>query len=72
MAEVIRAATGVTLRIDGPCGAGRGDRLLDTFPADVLAPMWAHLSLRMADWATRHFGPADVAHCLDFAEQRIR
>jgi hypothetical protein len=30
----------------------------------------AHLSLRMVDWAIRHFAPAEVGHWLDLAEQR--
>ena len=29
------------------------------------------MSLRMADWAIRHFTPSDVDHWLDLAEQRI-
>ncbi len=32
--------------------------------------MWAHMSLRMTDWAIRHFTPSDVNHWLDLAEQR--
>jgi len=30
------------------------------------------MSLRMTDWAIRHFTPADVSHWLDLAEQRAR
>lgn len=48
----------------------RVDALLDTFPAHVLRPAWAHMSLRMVDWAVRHFTPADVTHWLDLAERR--
>lgn len=51
--------------------AARLDALLDTFPAAVLRPAWAHMSLRMTDWSIRHFTPADVEHCLDLAERRI-
>lgn len=53
-----------------PGVAERLDAILDTFPADVLRPAWAHMSLRMTDWAIRHFTPADVEHWLDLAEQR--
>jgi hypothetical protein len=28
------------------------------------------MSLRMTDWAIRHFAPSDVDHWLDLAEQR--
>jgi hypothetical protein len=28
------------------------------------------MSLRMVDWAIRHFSPIDVEHWLDLAEQR--
>jgi len=55
-----------------PAAVGHLDRLLDQFPAQVLAPMWAHMSLRMTDWAIRHFTAADVDHWLDLAEQRAR
>ncbi|WP_433169402.1 phosphotransferase [Kribbella sp. CA-247076] len=48
----------------------RLDDVLDTFPDDVLRPLWAHMSLRMVDWAIRHFTPADVEHWLDLAECR--
>jgi hypothetical protein len=29
-------------------------------------------ALRLADWAIRHFDPADVDYWLDLAEQRVR
>jgi aminoglycoside phosphotransferase (APT) family kinase protein len=48
----------------------RLDQLLDDLPPHVLAPMWAHMSLRMTDWAIRHFTPSDVDHWLHLAEQR--
>jgi aminoglycoside phosphotransferase (APT) family kinase protein len=48
----------------------RLDRLLDGVPPDLLAPLWAHMSLRMTDWAIRHFTPADVGRWLDLAERR--
>lgn len=49
----------------------RLDAVLDTFPDDVLVPAWAHMSLRMTDWAIRHFTAADVEMWLDVAEQRM-
>lgn len=49
----------------------RLDQILDSLPAQVLAPLWAYMSLRMTDWAIRHFSPGDVDHWLDLAQQRI-
>lgn len=49
----------------------RLDAVLDTFPDDVLVPAWAHMSLRLTDWAIRHLTPADVEKWLDLAEQRM-
>jgi hypothetical protein len=53
-----------------PGVVSRLDQLLDDIPPHVLAPMWAHMSLRMTDWAIRHFTPGDVGHWLSLAEQR--
>jgi aminoglycoside phosphotransferase (APT) family kinase protein len=52
-----------------PGVVSRLDLILGDLPAGVLAPLWAHMSLRMTDWAIRHFTPADVDHWLDLAEQ---
>ncbi|MFE9250494.1 phosphotransferase [Streptomyces sp. NPDC007088] len=49
----------------------RLDTLLDAAAPERLLPLWAHLSLRMTDWAVRHFAPGDVEHVLDLAEQRL-
>jgi hypothetical protein len=49
----------------------RLDTLLDALPAAILRPAWAHMSLRMTDWAIRHFPPGEVGQWLDLAEQRI-
>lgn len=49
----------------------RIDALPDTIPDAVLTPMWAHMSLRMIDWAIRHFTDQAVEHWLDLAEQRL-
>jgi Phosphotransferase enzyme family len=49
----------------------RLEAILDAMPDEVLRPAWAHMSLRMTDWAIRHFAPADVEHWLDLAEQRF-
>jgi hypothetical protein len=61
------------LRPDNSTQAARSrlDTLLDQLPADVLVPAWAHMSLRMADWAIRHFDPADVPYWLGLAETRL-
>jgi hypothetical protein len=48
----------------------RLDAVLDALPARVLRPAWAHMSLRMTDWAIRHFPPHEVDTWLDLAEQR--
>ena len=47
------------------------DQALDFFPHEILLPAWAHLSLRMVDWAIRHFTASDVEHWLDLAVRRI-
>jgi aminoglycoside phosphotransferase (APT) family kinase protein len=47
------------------------DDLIDGFPDDIMQATWAHMSLRMVDWAIRHFTPTDVDHWLDLAEQRV-
>ena len=49
----------------------RIDTLLDAMPGTVLTPVWAHMSLRMIDWAIRHFTDQDVEHWLNLAEQRL-
>lgn len=54
----------VTLRFGvHPAGADRAvverlDALVDALPDNVLHLAWAHMSLRMTDWAIRHF-PSD-------------
>jgi hypothetical protein len=60
--HAIPADTGVTRRLD---------QILDDLPPEVLAPLWASMSLRMTDWAIRHFTDSDVSHWLDLAEQRV-
>ena len=49
----------------------RLDAALDAVPPPVLVPTWAHMGLRMVDWAIRHFEPQDVDRWLDLAEQRV-
>lgn len=48
------------------------DAVLDSLPEDMLRPAWAHMSLRMVDWAIRHFTSGDVERWLDLAEQRVK
>jgi len=50
----------------------RLDSLLDALPETISRPAWAHMSLRMTDWAIRHFPPGEVDQWLNLAEQRIR
>lgn len=61
------------LRPDNSTAAARArlDTILDAMPDEVLRPSWAHMSLRMADWAIRHFSPADVPYWLDLAATRL-
>jgi aminoglycoside phosphotransferase (APT) family kinase protein len=47
------------------------DAVLDAVPEEVLRPAWASMSLRMTDWAIRHFTPDDLERWLDLAEQRV-
>jgi aminoglycoside phosphotransferase (APT) family kinase protein len=54
-----------------PDATRRLDQILDSLPPQVLTPLWAHMSLRMADWSIRHFTASEVSHWLDLAEQRI-
>lgn len=54
-----------------PAATRHLDAVLDALPEDALRPAWAHMSLRMVDWAIRHFAPSDVEHWLDLAEQRL-
>lgn len=45
--------------------------LTDELPADELRKYWASMSLRMVDWAIRHYTPSDVDSWLDIAEVGI-
>ena len=53
-----------------PEAIDRLDQILDHLPRHILVPAWAHMSLRMIDWAIRHFTSTDVNHWLDLAERR--
>lgn len=44
------------------------ERLRRQIPADLLRAYWAHMSLRMVDWALRHHEPDDVDTWLQLAE----
>ena len=64
----------VTLRYDlelrAPDLAGELDAYLRrTVPAGVLRLCWAHVGIRLVDWAIRHHGPADVERWLGVAER---
>ncbi|MER6951990.1 phosphotransferase [Nonomuraea sp. NPDC000554] len=59
-----------TLRFDLAHRAPHLLHLLDGLVADeVAAVCWAHMSLRMVDWAIRHFTAADVTTWLDISER---
>lgn len=55
----------VTLRFSVPELDGL---LREVVPPQRLRPYWAHMSLRLVDWAIRHHGPSEVDHWLDIAE----
>lgn len=67
----------VTLRFGvHPAGAERRvverlDALLDELPEDVLRVAWAHMSLRMTDWAIRQFPSDEVETWVDLAAERL-
>jgi hypothetical protein len=67
----------VTLRFGiHPAGAERRvverlDALLDELPTHVLRPAWAHMSLRMTDWAIRHFPSEEVETWIALSTQRL-
>ncbi|WP_419993635.1 phosphotransferase enzyme family protein [Streptomyces boninensis] len=54
-----------------PAVVHRIDALLDELPPAVLRPAWAHLSLRMADWAIRHFPEDELTGWVELAESRL-
>ncbi|UED88686.1 aminoglycoside phosphotransferase family protein [Streptomyces profundus] len=70
--DLVTLRFGVQGKDMDPAVARRLDAILDTLPDEVLRPAWAHMSLRMVDWAIRHFTPADVESWPDLAEQRVR
>jgi hypothetical protein len=49
----------------------RLDALLDEFPEHVLLPARAHMSLRMTDWAIRHFPRGQVETWVALSERRL-
>ncbi|MGW2177518.1 aminoglycoside phosphotransferase family protein [Streptomyces sp. NPDC001732] len=69
--DLVTLRFGLHAKEQAPGVVRRLDAVLDALPEDVLRPCWAHMSLRMADWAVRHFAPGDVEHWLDLAEQRL-
>jgi hypothetical protein len=67
----------VTLRFDVALRApgllpALDDLLTQTVTAGRLRAYWAHMSLRLVDWAIRHHGPADVDFWLATAEPGLR
>jgi aminoglycoside phosphotransferase (APT) family kinase protein len=47
------------------------ERLRTRMPPGMLRAYWAHMSLRMVDWAIRHYGPGDVDIWLRLAESGL-
>ncbi|MDF3298629.1 phosphotransferase [Streptomyces sp. K1PA1] len=68
--DLVTLRFGIHAQETDPDVTARLDDVLDAYPEDVLRPLWAHMSLRMVDWAVRHFTPVDVEHWLDLAERR--
>ncbi|GLY14071.1 hypothetical protein Kisp01_10870 [Kineosporia sp. NBRC 101677] len=68
--DLVTLRFGLNNRAD-PEVTSRLDDVLDQVPTDVLNPAWAHMSLRMSDWAIRHHAPAEVQQWFDLAEQRL-
>lgn len=48
------------------------DHFLATTPAEVAPRMWAHVGLRLVDWAIRHHGPEQVNHWVAVTEEHLR
>jgi hypothetical protein len=69
--DLITLRFGLHAQEQAPGVTRRLDDILDGLPEDILRPSWAHMSLRMTDWAIRHFAPGEVEHWLDLAEQRL-
>ncbi|MEV0285967.1 phosphotransferase [Kribbella sp. NPDC050820] len=68
--DLVTLRFGIHSDAPDPAVVARLDAVLDTFGDDVLRPLWAHMSLRMVDWAIRHFTPSAVEHWLELAESR--
>lgn len=63
------------LHASGDCAATitcLRERLHTHVPPDLLRAYWAHMGLRMVDWAIRHYGPRDVDTWLQLAESGLQ
>ncbi|WP_431034161.1 phosphotransferase enzyme family protein [Streptomyces sp. P6-2-1] len=54
-----------------PAVTDRLDAVLATFPDHILTPAWAHMSLRLTDWAIRHPTPSGPTPWLDLADRHL-
>lgn len=54
-----------------PAVTDRLDAVLATLPAHILIPAWAHMSLRLTDWAIRHPTPSGPTPWLDLADRHL-
>jgi aminoglycoside phosphotransferase (APT) family kinase protein len=48
------------------------DERLRELDPDRLKVFWAHMSLRMVDWAIRHYSSEVVDHYLEFSERHVK
>lgn len=69
--DLVTLRFGLHAREVEPGVAERLDAILDTVPEAVLRPAWAHMSLRMVDWAIRHHTAGEVEEWLAVARQRL-
>ena len=68
--DLITLRFGISVSHAEPDVVAAMDAILDDLPTEILRPGWAHMSLRMVDWAIRHFTTHEVNHWLDLAEER--
>ncbi|WP_322759120.1 phosphotransferase [Frankia sp. Cr2] len=69
--DLVVLRVGVHPKTADPGVVERLDEIIDALPDDVVRPAWAHLSLRMMDWAIRHFAADDVDSWVDLATSRL-
>ncbi len=68
--DLVTLRFGLRPKSVAPGVVGHLAEILDAMAPEILRPAWAHMSLRMTDWAIRHFTPGEVEQWLDLAELR--